>query len=258
MRNRTFKTIALLLMAPLLLSGCMIQMQKPTVKNYRKVLAMEHLTPVTVEQLRQLIAADTTHYKVVVLTSSCCGPCELAMRDVYPKKMAECDSGQVRWYFVETDYSSAQYMDEVFQTYHIDSPRYWINDTLPQYRPLMLKNMWTVVWNLIFHYDESFEELGFVEADNRMNNIVNGIAPQRQPVTGPNGTPTTVMLDPQGHMKCTYTIYNDSTALLEPTDIRDIALPVTDLDYTRIDTLSYAPRVCTPEGCRAVEEAPLK
>ena len=66
------KKLTILLFAAVLFSGCM--MQKPTVKNYRKVLAMENLTPITVEQLHQLIAADTTHYKVVVLTSSCCGP----------------------------------------------------------------------------------------------------------------------------------------------------------------------------------------
>ena len=241
------KKLPILLLAVVLFSGCMVQ--KPTVKNYRKVMAMDNLSPVTVEQLRQLIATDTTHYKVVVLTSSCCGYCELAMRDVYPKKMAECDSGQVRWYFVETDYSTAQYMDEVFRRYGITSPRYWINDTLPQYRPLMVKNMWTVVWNLIWHYGASFEELGFDEADNRLDNIVNGLAPQQQLITGPNGTPTTVMLDPQGRMKCTYTIYNDSTAMLKPTDIRHISVPVTALDYGKVDTLSYAPKVCTPEGC---------
>ena len=240
------KRYSLLLLATLLLAGCM--MQKPTVKNYRKVLTMENLTPVTVEQLRQLIAADTTHYKVVVLTSSCCGPCEISMRDVYPKKMAECDSSLVRWYFVETDYSSAQYMDEVFSRHGITSLRYWINDTLPQYRPLMMKNMWTVVWNLIFHYGASFEELGLVEADNRLDNVVNAIAPQQQPITGPNGTPTTVMLDPQGRMKCTYVIHGDGTITFEPTDIRDITVPMTDLDYTKVDTLSYAPKVCTPDG----------
>ncbi|MCR5445784.1 MAG: hypothetical protein K6E96_08955 [Bacteroidales bacterium] len=235
--------------ACLLLTGCM--MQKPTVKNYRKVSAMSNLTPVTVEQLRQMIAADTTHYKVVVLTSSCCGPCELAMRDVYPRKMAECDSSQVRWYFVETDYSSAQYMDKVFMTYHIDSPRYWIDDTLPQYRPLMMKNMFTVVWNVLWHYGQSYEEAGFDEDDNRLNNIVNAIAPQHQTITGPNGTPTTVMLDPKGRMKCTYVIDGSGNVTFEPTDIRDIAVPVTELDYSRVDTLSYAPKVCTPDGeCR--------
>ena len=244
----TMKSKIMLMMAgmALLMSGCM--MQKPTVKNYRRVLAMENLTPVTVEQLRQMVAADTTHYKVVVLTSTCCGPCEQAMRDVYPRKMAECDSSQVRWYFVETDYSSAQYMEEVFRRYGITSPRYWINDTLPQYRPLMVKNMWTVAWNLIWHYGADIEELGWVEAGDRLNNIANGIAPQPQLITGPNGTPTTVMLDPKGRMKLTHVIYNDSTALLEPTDIRDITVPVTALDFSRIDTLSYLPQVCTPDG----------
>lgn len=68
------KHYSLLLFSAVLFSGCMVQMQKPTVKNYRKVSAISNLTPVTVEQLRQLIATDSTHYKVVVLTSSCCGP----------------------------------------------------------------------------------------------------------------------------------------------------------------------------------------
>lgn len=240
------KKLTILLFAAVLFAGCM--MEKPTVKNYRRVVKMDNLTPVTVEQLRQMIAADTTHYKVVVLTSSCCGPCLLAMRDVYPKKMAECDSSQVRWYFVEESYSTAQYMDKVFKTYHIEEPRYWINDTLPQYRQLMMKNMWQVVWNVIFHYGENFEESGFDVADNSLNNVVNAIAPQQQLITGPNGTPTTVMLDPQGCMKCTYVIYEDGTAMLEPTDIRDITVPVTELDYSKVDTLSYAPKVCTPDG----------
>ena len=241
------RTIPILL-AALLFTGCMVS--KPTEKNYRKVLAMDNLTPVTVEQLQQLIAADTTHYKVVVLTRSCCGSCELAMRDVYPRKMAECDSSLVRWYFVEVEYSTAQYMDEVFRRHGITSPRYWINDTLPQYRPLMVKNMWTIVWNLIWHYGADIEELGWEEADNRLNNVVNAIAPQQHLITGPNGTPTTIMLDPQGRMKCTYTIYNDTTAMMEPTDIRLITVPVTELDYSKVDTLSYAPMVCTPDGCQ--------
>ena len=235
-----------LLTTTIMLSGCM--MQKPTVKNYQKVSRMDNLTPVTVEQLRQMVAADTTHYKVVVLTSSCCGPCLMSMRDVYPRKMAECDISQVRWYFVETDYSTAQYMDKVFKAYNIDSPRYWIDDTLPQYRPLMVKNMWTVVWNMIWNYGKSFEELGLEEADGRLNNIVNAIAPQRQPITGPNGTPTTLMLDPKGRMKCTYVIDGSGNTTFEPTDIRDITVPVTELDYAKVDTLRYAPKICTPDG----------
>ena len=246
MQPHSLKSLAALALGAMLLTGCM--MEKPTVKNYRKVSAMPELTPVTVEQLRQLIAADTTHYKVVVLTSPCCGYCVLSMRDIYPQKMAECDTSLVRWYFVVESYSTAQYADELYRTYHIDSPRYWIDDTLPQYRPLMVKNMWTVVWNIIFHYGASFEELGLVEADNRLDNVVNAIAPQQHLITGPNGTPTTVMLDQQGLMKCTYTIYNDSIAMLEPTDIRLITVPVTALDYTNVDTLSYAHKVCTPDG----------
>ena len=138
MQHHIIKSLAAIALGAMLLTGCM--MEKPTVKNYRKVSAMPELTPVTVEQLRQLIAADTTHYKVVVLTSPCCGYCVLSMRDIYPRKMAECDSSLVRWYFVVESYSSAQYADELYRTYHIDSPRYWIDDTLPQYQPLMVAN----------------------------------------------------------------------------------------------------------------------
>ena len=245
MQHHIIKSLAVLALGAMLLTGCM--MEKPTVKNYRRVSAMPELTPVTVEQLRQLIAADTTHYKVVVLTSPCCGYCVLSMRDVYPRKMAECDSSLVRWYFVVESYSSTQYADELYRTYHIDSPRYWIDDTLPQYQPLMVKNMWTVVWNLIWHYGADIEELGWEVASNRLDNIVANIVPQSQPVSV-SGVPTTLMLDPQGHMKCTYTIYNDSTAMLEPTDIRNITVPVTELDYNKVDTISFLPKVCTPDG----------
>lgn len=244
--QRTKLTIVMLA-AVLLLSGCM--MEKPTVKNYRRVSAMPELTPVTVEQLRQLIAADTTHYKVVVLTSPCCGYCVLSMRDVYPQKMAECDTSLVRWYFVVESYSTAQYADELYRTYHIDSPRYWIDDTLPQYRPLMVKNMWTVVWNVIRHSGQSYEESGFDVADNRLNNIVNAIAPQSQIITSVDGIPTTLLLDHHGRMKCTYIIAEDGTATFGPTDIRDITVPVTELEFSKVDTISFLPKVCTPEGC---------
>ena len=220
MQHHIIKSLAAIALGAMLLTGCM--MEKPTVKNYRKVSAMPELTPVTVEQLRQLIAADTTHYKVVVLTSPCCGYCVLSMRDIYPRKMAECDSSLVRWYFVVESYSSAQYADELYRTYHIDSPRYWIDDTLPQYQPLMVKNMWTVVWNLLWHYGQSFEELGWEMADNRLN--------------------------PRGRMKCTYTVARDGTATFGPTDIRNITVPVTELDYNKVDTISFLPKVCTPDG----------
>ncbi len=60
--QRTKLTIVMLA-AVLLFSGCM--MERPTVKNYRRVSAMPELTPVTVEQLRQLIAADSVVTKDV-------------------------------------------------------------------------------------------------------------------------------------------------------------------------------------------------
>ena len=246
MQHYIIKSLTALALGAMLFSSCI--MEKPTVKNYRRVSAMPELTPVTVEQLRQLIATDTTHYKVVVLTSPCCGYCVLSMRDVYPRKMAECDSSLVRWYFVVESYSSAQYADELYRTYHIDSPRYWIDDTLPQYRPLMVKNMWTVVWNVIRHYGQSYEESGFDVADNRLNNIVNAIAPQSQTITSVDGIPTTLLLDPRGRMKCTYTVARDGTATFGPTDIRNITVPVTELDYNKVDTISFLPKVCTPDG----------
>ena len=249
-RHLILTTVALAVVT--LLQGCMmIQVEQPTVKNYRKVARMERLTPVSVEQLRQMIAADTTHYKVVVLTSSCCGPCEMSMRDTYPKKMAESDTSKVRWIFVEESYSTAQYMDRVFASHHLDHPRYWIDDTLPQYRQLMMKNMWQVAWNVYLHNGENISDVVHDYDGNRLNNIVNAIAPQRHSITGPNGTPTTVMLDPKGHMKCTLVIHPDGHTTFEPTDIRDITVPVTHLDYSHVDTLSYIPLVCTPDGeCR--------
>ena len=50
MQHHIIKSLAALAMGMMLLSGCM--MEKPTVKNYRRVSAMPELTPVTVEQLR--------------------------------------------------------------------------------------------------------------------------------------------------------------------------------------------------------------
>ena len=52
-------------------------------------------------------------------------------------------------------------------------------------------------------------------------------------------------------MKCTIVIDESGDTLLAPTGLSDITVPVTDLDYTGVDTLSYAPAICTPDGrCR--------
>lgn len=56
------------------------------------------------------------------------------------------------------------------------------------------------------------------------------------------------MLDPKGRMKCTYVIDGSGNTTFEPTDIRDITVPVTELDYAKVDTLRYAPKICTPDG----------
>ena len=61
------KRLTIVVFTAVLFAGCM--MEKPTARNYHKVLQMEELTPITVAQLKQMIAADTTHYKVVVPVS---------------------------------------------------------------------------------------------------------------------------------------------------------------------------------------------
>lgn len=247
----------LIFLSVLMLSGCgAIQMEKPTVKNYNKVMAMSELTPITVEQLRQMIATDTTHYKVVVITSATCGPCLMAMRDTYPQKMAECDTSLVRWYFIEEDYSSAQYLDETLRQLNINYPRYWINDTLPQYRPLMVKSMWQMVWFVFRYWGQDYSAAGIEVDDNRLTNIINALAPSEPHPINDLGTPTTMMFNPSGKLKCSllqdYYGYNG----LYPTDIRDISVPVTQLDYMAVDTLraptsaNSEPKVCTPEGCQ--------
>ena len=75
-------------------------------------------------------------------------------------------------------------------------------------------------------------------------------APQSQTITSVDGIPTTLLLDPRGRMKCTYTVARDGTATFGPTDIRNITVPVTELDYYRVDTISRvpAPKVCTSDG----------
>lgn len=251
------KKYILVLFSALMLSGCgAVRMEKPTVKNYNRVRAMSELTPITVEQLRQMIATDTTHYKVVVLTSATCGPCLTAMRDTYPQKMAECDTSLVRWYFVEEDYSSAQYLDETFRNLDISHPRYWIDDSLPQYRPLMVKSMWQMVLNTFRYWGQDYSAAGIEVADDRLTNIINALAPtEPHPITD-LGTPTTLMFNPAGKLKCTHLQDYYGYTGLYPTDIRDITVPVTQLDYNAVDTLSgptpagTEPKVCTPEGCQ--------
>ena len=58
--------------------------------------------PLTAESLKHLLQDDTAHYKVVVIYSHCCGPCQEQMRDTF-SKLWNADTARVRWYFVLND-----------------------------------------------------------------------------------------------------------------------------------------------------------
>lgn len=203
--------------------------------------------PLTAEGLKQLLLDDTTHYKVVVFYSHCCGPCQEQMRTTY-SKLWNVDTARVRWYFVLDDCSSLKYDNTRFlRTFGIETPHmYYLRDDDPRFR---------------------------TSAEDRFLNIAHHIftdQPELEDVV--DGIPNAFVVNPQGRLKTEYRRYADGTVVLGNYEwLADLLYEVCDsklvpldspgsivgLDFTHADTVDYTfggnydrkPRVCTPEGC---------
>ena len=44
---------------------------------------VDYITPLTADNFRKMLENDTTHYKIVIVTSTACKPCALDMKNIY-------------------------------------------------------------------------------------------------------------------------------------------------------------------------------
>lgn len=85
--------------------------------------------PLTVLELKQFLTEDTTHYKIVVIYSPCCGPCSRHFLTTYKNAIQLCDSS-VKFYFIQSDYGGVKHNREFLHDVGMDSLKTcYIKDT---------------------------------------------------------------------------------------------------------------------------------
>ena len=233
--NDMKKGIILAVIASLLFSGCFrepfvgllqskhspVRVCYPSKRLLRKAeTKYANHTPLNADDLRHLLMDDTTHYKIVVVYSYCCGPCHEAMPTVFVPLMKGLDTARCRMYFILDDCGSLPWNDDYLAHYGI-ATRYYMRDADTLFRWRMadgtLSNMqdWT--------------------------NIVNYALQPRHAFTDCAGVPLTLVVSPDGCVKQVLEQYNNCnrmTAYDLRFMVRD-SLSVYDLDFDRIDTVRY-------------------
>ena len=258
------KRWALLFLACLLLTGCfserlvglfqgersLVKVCYPSEKLLREAQTKyaDH-TPLTADDLRHLLHDDTMHYKIAIVYSYCCAPCKEAMPTVYAPLYKALDTSRCRMYFILDDCGSLPWNSDYLNHYDIPT-RYYLRDADSLF-----------LWRM---------EDGKLSNNQNWTNIVNYALLPSRAFTDCDYAPLTLIVSPDGRVKQVFERYNDYEHIV-PYDLRDMvrdSLTIFDLDFDRIDTVSYnvdygpdrdAPdtvsfrshrpnRYCTPDG----------
>ena len=208
-----------------LVGSCsMITICYDTPYSVKKAAKQENATPLTVDGLKEMLVADTTHYKIVVMYDLCCEPCMYMCQNYYPKMIAQTDTSEVRWLFVKTSSGGLSYTEQRLNSFGIFQQVYYLRDDTP-----------------IFASKPSNTE-GLVNISRYLagnNAIDDGY-----------GIPLTYLVDKRGHIKLKSEA-RDEAYSLEPMQLTDLRTPLREVDFTQIDTLAATPpsATCTPAGC---------
>ncbi len=138
--------------------------------TYRKKTAhkYENQIPIKVEELKTMLYKDTTHYKVVIIYSPCCGACGSHMRTTYRNMLLHSDT-TIKFYFIVDDCGGIKY-NEIF---------------------LQVCGIYP---NKMYYFNDTFQI-------NKGNNIVNYLFPSDDKVTGELGVPMSLIISKNNKLK---------------------------------------------------------
>lgn len=168
--------------------------------------------PLTATDFRNMIKNDTSHYKIVVIYSQCCGPCKEQMRDIYIPMYKALDTSECRMYFVLENCGSLPWNADYMENYNIKD-FYYLRDDAPMFKE---------------------------DNEHRLTNIVNYATQPKMAFIDCNYVPLTLIINKEGKIKESAQIYNDMTILTTYSLWKMVAidsLSVQDLDYDKIDTV---------------------
>lgn len=204
-----------------LLSGCdnIVRICIETPKRIEEATMYTDQIPITAEKLRQLVEKDTSHYKIIVLYSVCCGPCMDMFKHTYSHMWKNSDTSQIKWYFIQDDCSGVKWNTEFLTNFGINTTMYYLRDTLPEFKTY---------------------------TEHRINNLINYIIPfSEHKVDNMFGVPTDIVINKKGVAKIEKVIYKNNTSRTSTYSLpyyeKHDDIPPTlhflqKLDFTKTDT----------------------
>lgn len=182
------------------------------------------ITPLTADRFRKMIEGDTSHYKIVVITSPYCGGCVLGMRDVYLPMYKNLDTSECKMYFIMDDCGAIVWEYDYFQELGIEEG-YFFRDDDPMFRESK--------------YSWSFK---IVEGNfSRLFNIINYATQPRRAFNDSEGVPYTLIINKEGKVKQMLKVYSDSVSIVTPYGLsvleQEDNMSIQDLDFDKLDTV---------------------
>jgi hypothetical protein len=200
---------------------------KETKYNFKNSDKYNNLTNITIDELKQLIVSDTSHYKVLILYSPCCGPCTAHMEKTY--KEVYNNNSSVKFYFVNESCGGLNHVEEFINYYGYKETLYYIKDSSKNYK-----------WNNIERY----------------NNIINYLFEENtsKKITGTYGIPISCVISKDNKLKkmlCHYSNESDTIYRYIPLPLHSIgSQKIKEIDYVKIDSINILKyEYCTPKGC---------
>lgn len=133
--NDKYIKYLILLYSLFLLSGCgLFRFCNCNERAFKNSLKYTDLTPLTVAQLKSLLVADTTHYKVVSFYSPCCADSKETLHKIYHRLRASNDTSILKIYVIQLDCGGLEYTVDVLNSLNIyPDAYYYLRDDNPPY-----------------------------------------------------------------------------------------------------------------------------
>jgi hypothetical protein len=170
---------------------------------------VDYITPLTADNFRKMLENDTTHYKIVIVTSTACKPCALDMKNIYLPMYKSLDTSEYKMYFILQDCGGIVWHYDYFINLGIEDGYFFRDD------------------------DSLFNENKYF--DNRVTNIINYATQPKVAFTRGDQTPLTLIINKEGKVKQELVVHKD-ISFISPYRLEEI-MDVKMLDFDKIDTV---------------------
>ena len=225
----------LLILVLLSCSGCVltitqskyspVKVGEPTERMIKRSAEYtDFIKPLTADKFRKMLESDTTHYKIVVITSPYCYGCKLNMTDLYLPMYKTLDTSECKMYFIMDDCGTIVWEYDYFQKLGIEEGYFFRDDD-----PLFRENKYSWLLKII--------EPNY----SRLSNIVNYATQPKSAFNDGEYVPWTLLINKEGKIKQILLVYTDGVSITIPYGLENLAqednMSFRELDYDKLDTV---------------------